>query len=95
MHLVGYMGTNCSNVYHQVLTVDPSKSSLILTAKKSLVSSKLPIITSYNDCERDIECEGFIANISDKGVLVVFYGNVKVSAMYYGIVRQPYFKILM
>ncbi|KAK2175873.1 hypothetical protein NP493_701g01000 [Ridgeia piscesae] len=61
----------------RVLTVDPSKSSLILTAKKSLVSSKLPIITSYNDCERDIECEGFIANISDKGVLVVFYGNVK------------------
>ena len=62
----------------RVLTVVPEHKKLILTNKKTLVKTKYPIITSYSQCEPGTVLEGFIADVKDSGVLVVFYNDVKV-----------------
>ncbi|XP_013409500.1 protein RRP5 homolog isoform X4 [Lingula anatina] len=61
----------------RVLNVDPAKQRLILTHKRSLVNSKLPIITQYSQLETGITVDGFIVKIMDAGVLVALYNNVK------------------
>ncbi|KAL5021967.1 hypothetical protein ScPMuIL_001122 [Solemya velum] len=63
----------------RVLSCDPSKNRLTLTLKKSLVNTELPLITEMEQMKPGMEAEGFIVNIKDKGVLVAFYNNVKVS----------------
>jgi len=62
-----------------VLSVDPSRNKLILTHKKSLVKSESHAVTTYEDCKEGRVIEGFIADIKQAGVVVVFYNNVKVS----------------
>lgn len=72
----------CTYIYYvslQVLSCDPSKNRLTLTLKKSLVNTELPLITEMEQMKPGMEAEGFIVNIKDKGVLVAFYNNVKVS----------------
>ncbi|XP_064601057.1 protein RRP5 homolog [Liolophura sinensis] len=61
----------------RVLQIDLAKAKLFLTNKRSLVNSKLPVISSYDQMEPGMEAEGFIANIKDRGVLVVFYNKIK------------------
>ncbi len=58
--------------------VEPENRRLLLTAKRSLIQTKLPTVTSYADCQRGMSMEGFIADIKNHGVLVVFYNNIKV-----------------
>ena len=66
----------------KVLSVNPEKRKLILTHKKSLLSSKLAVISSYTDVQKGSQIEGFIADVRDKGVLVVFFNNVKVGWLF-------------
>ncbi|XP_033757030.1 protein RRP5 homolog [Pecten maximus] len=61
----------------RVLLVNIKKKQVLLTRKKSLVNSKLPILTSWSQLERDQVLDGFICSITDKGVLVAFYNNIK------------------
>ena len=58
--------------------MDKQKQRLKLTCKKSLVNTKYPVLTSYAQLETGLEVEGFIADIRDKGCLVVFYNEMKV-----------------
>ncbi|XP_041370390.1 protein RRP5 homolog [Gigantopelta aegis] len=53
------------------------ESSLTLTHKKSLVKTKLSIVTSYEDVQRKMELDGVIVMITEKGVLVAFFNDVK------------------
>jgi len=62
-----------------VLTVESEKKRLILTCKKSLVTSKFPDVISYDQCEAGMAVQGFIATVQKNGLLVVFYNNIKVS----------------
>ena len=66
----------------KVLTVDVKKRRVILTHKKSLVNTQQSVITDYNDCSPGIIAEGFVYRIRDSGIMVVFYGNVKVCFWY-------------
>ncbi|KAK3095914.1 hypothetical protein FSP39_020750 [Pinctada imbricata] len=61
----------------RVLTVDKAKQKVKLTHKKSLVNSKYAPLTSMSQLEVGLEAEGFIADVKDKGCLVVFYNDMK------------------
>ncbi len=58
---------------------EPDNKRLLLTAKKSLLNTKLATVTSFADCQRGMQLEGFIGAVKDNGVLVIFYNNVRVS----------------
>ena len=74
----------------QVLTVDPASKRLKLTAKKSLINTKLPTVTNYLECQKGMLLEGFIADIKDHGVLVVFYNNIRVRVNYTFLAKNKY-----
>ncbi|XP_072042808.1 LOW QUALITY PROTEIN: protein RRP5 homolog [Amphiura filiformis] len=61
----------------RVLTVDSSHRRLVLTHKKTLVESILPVVTAYDQAERDTMLHGFIVAVKDFGCIVSFYNDVK------------------
>lgn len=60
----------------RVLHVDPSRQRLILTMKKSLLNTKLPIVSSYKDLQNSLVTIGVIVSIQDYGLLVKLFGNL-------------------
>jgi len=60
----------------RVLQVDPSRQRLILTMKKSLINTKLPIISSYNNLQTNLLTIGVIISIQDYGLLVKLFGDL-------------------
>ncbi|CAF1237917.1 unnamed protein product [Didymodactylos carnosus] len=60
----------------RVIEVDPLRQRLILTLKKSLIHTKLPLVKSYNDLTKDLVTIGVIISINDYGLLVKLFGNV-------------------
>ncbi|XP_062605737.1 protein RRP5 homolog [Saccostrea cucullata] len=61
----------------RVLKNDLVKKSLVLTAKKSLIHTQLPLLTDFTQLEKGLQVEGYIIKTYSKGVLVGFYDNVK------------------
>ncbi|XP_066517483.1 protein RRP5 homolog isoform X2 [Hoplias malabaricus] len=61
----------------RVLSVDPQSKKVVLTRKKALVESPLPLFHSYADAKVGRISHGFIVCIKDFGCIVHFYGNVK------------------
>ncbi|XP_069609798.1 protein RRP5 homolog [Ranitomeya imitator] len=61
----------------RVLSVDPAAKKLILTRKKILINSKLPIITTYHDATPGLVTHGFIRSVRSCGCIVRFYNNVQ------------------
>ena len=76
----------------RVLSVDKTKRRLILTSKPSLVETTYPIIASYSDAadivaqaaakeqeekENTAIVHGVVDKVTDSGIVVAFYGNVK------------------
>lgn len=61
----------------KVLVVDPKKSKLQMTCKKSLIKSSLPAITDYEQCIKGSTVEGFVASIKPNGLVVVFFNGIK------------------
>ncbi|KAJ7376225.1 hypothetical protein OS493_036048 [Desmophyllum pertusum] len=61
----------------RVLSVEPDRRRLLLTHKKTLIESSLPLLTDYSDARPGVSSHGFIAAIKDFGCIVVFYNNVK------------------
>lgn len=55
---------------------------VVATLKKSLLTTKLPSLTAYNQLSEGMTLEGFIVKVMDAGVLVAFYNGVKVSVTY-------------
>ena len=70
---------------HQAVTVKPEKNRLILTLKKSLVETSLPILTEYDQAAIGMLVEGTVIEIIKAGIRVAFYNNVVVS---YCIIRK-------
>ncbi|XP_060588543.1 protein RRP5 homolog [Ruditapes philippinarum] len=60
----------------RVLSVNKKDSSVILTHKKSLLTSKYPVISSFNMLEVGQILEGYISAIEKCGCFVRFYNNV-------------------
>ena len=62
----------------QVLSISSDKKMVFLTHKKSLVTTKYPIVTSYNQLKPDMVIEGYISDIKAFGVFVKFFEDIEV-----------------
>lgn len=60
----------------KALSVDPVAGRVIVTCKKSLVSSDLPVITSFEDAEPGVQSHGYISSVKEYGVFVTFFNGV-------------------
>ncbi|NXO01903.1 RRP5 protein, partial [Rhinopomastus cyanomelas] len=61
----------------RVLECNPEGKKLILTLKKSLVESKLPVLSSYEDARPGLITHGFVVCAREFGCIVKFYNDVK------------------
>ncbi|TPX58764.1 hypothetical protein SpCBS45565_g07918 [Spizellomyces sp. 'palustris'] len=64
----------------QVLSVDVKEKRVILTHKKTLMSSNLPRILSYADAKVGDLVHGVISSVKDFGCIVSFYNGVRALA---------------
>uniref|UniRef100_T1IID0 S1 motif domain-containing protein n=1 Tax=Strigamia maritima TaxID=126957 RepID=T1IID0_STRMM len=60
----------------KVLQIDPDNSSLILSAKKSIVASNGPMLTSYENVEVGSVVRGVIYHIANDFIRLNFFNNV-------------------
>uniref|UniRef100_A0A803YNN3 Protein RRP5 homolog n=1 Tax=Meleagris gallopavo TaxID=9103 RepID=A0A803YNN3_MELGA len=61
----------------RVLECNPEEKKLFLTLKKTLVQSKLPVLSSYEDAEPGLITHGFVVCAREFGCIVKFYNDVK------------------
>ena len=57
--------------------MDPERKRILLTAKKTLVESKLPILVRIEDAEAGMVVHGTIWKVSEKSLVVEFYNHVR------------------
>ena len=77
----------------RVLSTNPSKNSMRLTMKKTLVNSDAPVVKTYEDVSVGMQVPGTIIKIQSNGALIQFYGSVKgflpISEMSEAFIRDP------
>ncbi|CAE6440693.1 unnamed protein product [Rhizoctonia solani] len=61
----------------KVLSVNPERSRVLLTLKKSLLDSTLPILAVFNDAKVGIVTPGVVQRIEERFVILEYYGGVK------------------
>lgn len=61
----------------RVLAVDPERMRVELTAKKTLIESTLPILTSIEEAKVGIITDAVVYRVLDKGLIVRFYNDLK------------------
>ncbi|KAI0720020.1 U3 snoRNP-associated protein Rrp5 [Cerioporus squamosus] len=61
----------------RVLVVNPERKRIALTAKKTLVESNLPIISTLSDAQVGVVTHAVVFKVSDKSLQVEFYNNLK------------------
>ncbi|XP_067995560.1 protein RRP5 homolog [Melanerpes formicivorus] len=61
----------------RVLECNPAGKRLILTLKKSLIQSNLPVLSSYEDANPGLITHGFVVCAREFGCVVKFYNDVK------------------
>lgn len=61
----------------EVLTVDPERRRISLSAKKSLIESTLPIVTKFEDAKVGVVTHAVIFKITERGLQVEFYNGLK------------------
>lgn len=59
-----------------MLEFNPGERKVILTLKKGLLGSKLPIIADVSNAVPGAKAHGFVTGVKDYGVFVSFYGGV-------------------
>lgn len=59
----------------KVFAIEPEKSRVKLTLKKSLVDSKNPTPASFEEYQADMVTSGVISKIFEKGCLVELFGG--------------------
>ncbi|KUF99434.1 hypothetical protein AM588_10010720 [Phytophthora nicotianae] len=60
----------------RVLHVDLDANKTYLTMKSGLLSSDLPVLSSFQEATMGLIAHGFITKIGEYGVIVTFYNNV-------------------
>lgn len=77
----------------KVLAVDAENGKLILTHKKSLINSALPIISDYESVTPGDLANGFVSAVKDFGLIVTFFNQVRAivpkSELSYDFVADP------
>lgn len=66
-----------STQIEQVLVVDPDRRRIVLTAKKTLLESPLPIFSKIEDAQEGLVTQAVVFKVSDKSLQVEFYNNLK------------------
>ncbi|KXN86783.1 rRNA biogenesis protein RRP5 [Leucoagaricus sp. SymC.cos] len=61
----------------RVLVVDPERKRISLTAKKTLLDSQLPILSSLEQVQLGIVVHAVVFKVHDKHLLIEFYNNLK------------------
>ncbi|KAM6306459.1 protein RRP5 homolog [Aegotheles albertisi] len=61
----------------RVLECNPAGKKLILTLKKNLIQSKLPVLSNYEDAKPGLITHGFVVCAREFGCIVKFYNDVK------------------
>ncbi|KAG9314209.1 hypothetical protein JVU11DRAFT_4995 [Chiua virens] len=61
----------------RVLAVDPERKRVVLTAKKTLLDTASPILTSFADAKVGLVTHAVVFRVSDKHLMVEFFNNVK------------------
>ncbi|KAI0314775.1 nucleic acid-binding protein [Amylostereum chailletii] len=61
----------------RVLAVDPERKRIALTAKKTLVESELPTITSYDDAKVGMIAHAVVFRVAERRLQIEFFNNVK------------------
>ncbi len=61
----------------QVLVVNPERKRIALTAKKTLVESNLPIVSTLSDAQVGVVTHAVVFKVSEKSLQVEFYNNLK------------------
>lgn len=57
--------------------MDPERKRIVLTAKKTLVESNLPIVSQLSDAQVGVVTHAVVFKVSDKSLQVEFYNNLK------------------
>jgi rRNA biogenesis protein RRP5 len=66
-----------SSIKCRVLVVDPERNRIALTAKRTLIESTLPIVSSWDDIEVGTVTHAVVFKVSLKSLQVEFYNNLK------------------
>jgi len=61
----------------RVLTVDPERKRIALSAKKTLIESSLPVVSKFEDARIGLVTHAVVFKITDKGLQVEFYNGLK------------------
>jgi rRNA biogenesis protein RRP5 len=64
-------------VSEQILSTDPGKNRIVLTLKRQLMESELPIVASISDATVGKTTTAVVTKILDSGVLVDFFGGLR------------------
>jgi len=65
------------NIFFKVLVVDPERKRVSLTAKKTLVDSTLPVVSSIEDAKVGTVVHAVVFKVLAKSLMVEFFNNVK------------------
>jgi rRNA biogenesis protein RRP5 len=66
-----------SSIKCRVLVVDPERNRIALTAKKTLIESTLPIVSSMDEIEVGMVTHAVVFKVLPKSLQVEFYNNMK------------------
>lgn len=61
----------------RVLAIDPERMRVELTAKKTLIESTLPVLTSVEEAKVGMITDAVVYRVVDKGLIVRFYNDLK------------------
>ncbi|EPQ61392.1 hypothetical protein GLOTRDRAFT_124234 [Gloeophyllum trabeum ATCC 11539] len=66
-----------SSIRCRVLVVDPERQRVVLTAKKTLIESTLPVVARLNDAKPGVVTHAVVFKVSEKNLNVEFYNGLK------------------
>ncbi|KAK4705134.1 rRNA biogenesis protein RRP5, partial [Phenoliferia sp. Uapishka_3] len=66
-----------ASVKARIYSADPVKNRVVLTLKKQLITSELPIVTCLEDAKVGVVTHGTVTKVLEKGVLVDFFGGMR------------------
>ena len=71
--------------------VEPDRKRIMLTAKKTMVESDLPLLSKIEDAEAGMVVHGTICRVLEKSLVVEFYNHLRavIPAREVGYVHTP------
>ncbi|KAG5647561.1 hypothetical protein DXG03_008914 [Asterophora parasitica] len=75
--LISFRGRTSHALSQQVLVVDSDRKRISLTAKKTLLESTLPIVSTFEDAKVGLITHAVVFKVYEKHLLVEFYNNLK------------------